>query len=85
MLTSAPVLAFLARVRRLFDRAPLEASLFLAALGATLYVVVAPLTVSRYVPMTDLPFHATSGATFAHYTDPSYHLREQFELSLIHI
>jgi hypothetical protein len=52
-----------------------------AAVAVGLYVVVAPLAASRYPPMTDLPFHAAFGATFLHYWDPSYHLREQFTLN----
>jgi hypothetical protein len=72
--------AFFARLRAWALRSPLEASLALAALGVTLYVLALPLTVSRYVPMTDLPFHATQGATFRHYWDRSFHLFEQFEL-----
>jgi hypothetical protein len=74
------VLASFARVRRAVRRSPLEASLALLALGVTAYVLVAPLLVSRYLPMTDLPFHAASGAIFRHYWDPAYHLREQFAL-----
>lgn len=74
------LLTFFGRLRRSVAHAPLEAALALAALGTAIYVLVAPLAASRYVPMVDLPFHATSGATFAHYEDPSYHLKEQFEL-----
>jgi hypothetical protein len=72
--------AFVARARRALGRSPLEVSLVVAALGAALYVLAAPFAVSRYPPMTDLPFHATHTATFRHYWDPAYHLREQFEL-----
>jgi hypothetical protein len=52
----------------------------LAALAVTLFVIAAPIAASRYVPLVDLPFHATNGATFGHYRDPSFHLREQFTL-----
>ena len=74
-------MAFLARLRRRAAAAPLEATLALSAVVVSLYVVIAPLTASRYPPMTDLPFHATFGATFLHYWDPSYHLQEQFRLA----
>lgn len=72
---------FLKRIRRAVSASPLEATLAFAAVAVSLYVVVAPLTASRYPPMTDLPFHATFGATFLHYWDPSYHLQEQFRLA----
>lgn len=51
-----------------------------AVVVASLLVIAVPLAVVRYPPMTDLPFHAAQSATFGHYSDPSYHLREQFEL-----
>jgi hypothetical protein len=77
------LLASVARIRAALRRSPtpFEAALAIAAISVTLYVAIAPLTVSRYPPMTDLPFHATFGATFRHYWDPAYHLREQFRLS----
>jgi hypothetical protein len=59
---------------------PLETSLALAAVLVTAYVILAPIAASRYVPLIDLPFHVTSGATFAHYFNPSYHFKEQFTL-----
>jgi hypothetical protein len=77
--------AFLARLQRAATRSPLEATLVIAALAVTLYVVVAPLAASRYVPMTDLPFHVAQGAAFRHYWDPSYHFHEQFVLRPIAI
>lgn len=51
-----------------------------AALVVTVYVVVAPLTAARYLPLTDLPFHTAQGSTFRHYWDPDFHFRDQFEL-----
>ena len=57
----------------------------IAALAVTLYVIVAPLAASRYVPMTDLPFHVAQGAAIRHYWDPSYHFHEQFVLRPIAI
>jgi hypothetical protein len=68
------------RATRSFACTPLDALLALFAIAVTLAVIAAPLFPSRYVPMVDLPFHAASGATFAHYADPSYHLKEQFTL-----
>ncbi len=76
-------MAFLARIRCRAAAAPLEATLAVSAVVVSLYVVISPLTASRYPPMTDLPFHATFGATFLHYWDPSYHLQEQFRLAPI--
>ncbi len=81
----AILLAFLSRLRRAAARSPLEASLALAAVGVTLYVIGAPLAATRYLPMVDLPFHAASGGTLRHYWDPSYHQREQFSLHPISI
>ncbi len=52
----------------------------MVALVVALYAVVAPFLVTRYPPMTDLPFHAAQTATLRHYWDPSYHFHEQFEL-----
>jgi hypothetical protein len=75
------LLASVARIGAAVRRSPLEAALAIAAVSVALYVSIAPLAVSRYPPMTDLPFHATFGATFRHYWDPAYHLREQFQLS----
>ncbi len=57
----------------------------IAATAVTLYVIVAPLAASRYVPMTDLPFHVAQGAAIRHYWDPSYHFHEQFVLRPIAI
>jgi hypothetical protein len=74
------LLDFLSRRRRAAARSPLEASLALAAIGVALYVVCLPMTVTRYLPMVDLPFHAASGATLRHYLDPTYHQQEQFTL-----
>jgi hypothetical protein len=77
--------ALIAGLNRAVRRSPLEATLILAALAVILYVIVAPLTASRYVPMTDLPFHVAQGAAFRHYWDPSYHFHEQFVLRPIAI
>ncbi len=72
--------AFLSRLRRAARRSPLEATLALAAALVTLQVILSPLAASRYVPMTDLPFHVAQGAVFRHYWDPSCHFHEQFVL-----
>ena len=42
-------------------------------------VIVIPLAVVGYPPMTDLPFHAAMTATLRHYNDPTYRFHEQFE------
>jgi hypothetical protein len=69
---------YLDRLKSAARRHPLETTLVLVATLATLYVVVFPFTVTRYVPMTDLPFHAASTGILRHYFDPERHLREQF-------
>jgi hypothetical protein len=74
------LLAFLTTIGRRVRRAPLAAALALAAVLVALYVLAAPLSASRYPPMTDLPFHAAQSATLRHFWDPSFHFREQFEL-----
>lgn len=62
------------------ERTPLEVALALSALAVAFYAVAAPFVVSPFPPMTDLPFHAAHASTLRHYLDPSFHLREQFEL-----
>jgi len=74
------LVSFLARLRGAALRSPLEATLVVAALAVTLQVIVSPLAASRYVPMTDLPFHVAQGAAIRHYWDPAYHFHEQFVL-----
>lgn len=61
-------------------RSPLEATLALIALASAAYVLIAPFAVTRYPPMTDLPFHGAASATVRHYFDPAFHQREQFEI-----
>ncbi|NUP11378.1 MAG: hypothetical protein HOW73_35475 [Polyangiaceae bacterium] len=43
--------------------------------------VLRPFWAATYPPMTDLPFHAAQTSIFRHYFDPSYHFREQFEIT----
>jgi hypothetical protein len=59
-----------------------DLDLVLAVIAAAFAVVViaVPLTVAEYPPMVDLPFHAAQMSALAHYLDPAYHFREQFEL-----
>ena len=59
---------------------PLGSALALIALAASLYVLAYPFTAARYAPMTDLPFHAAQTGAIRHFFDPTYHLRDQFEL-----
>ena len=73
-------MAWFSRIRQKFDHAPLEATLGIAAVAVALFVVAGPLSVTRYLPMTDLPFHAAGGSALVHYLDPAFHFREQFEL-----
>lgn len=68
------------RLARRIRRAPLDAALALAVIGAALYVIAYPLAVVRYPPMTDLPFHAAQTSNLAQYLDPEWHFREQFKL-----
>ncbi len=70
----------LAALRSKITRDPLESALAGFALAVSLYVIVAPFLVTRYPPMTDLPFHAAQSSTLRHYFDPAYHFREQFEV-----
>ncbi len=75
--------ATLDRLERTLARAPLpllEDVLAFAALAVVVYAVVAPFLATRYPPMTDLPFHAAQSSALAHYWNPAYHFREQFEL-----
>jgi hypothetical protein len=60
-----------------------ERALYAMAVVVTLVTVLRPFWVATYPPLTDLPFHAAQTSVFRHYLDPSYHFREQFELSPI--
>lgn len=62
------------------NKNPLGSALALVALAASLYVIAYPFTAARYAPMTDLPFHAAQTGAIRHFFDPSFHLRDQFEL-----
>lgn len=71
------------RLNRAVRRHPVEAALVIVAIAASLYVVAYPFTVTRYVPMTDLPFHAANTGLLRHYFDSDHHVREQFEIAPI--
>lgn len=73
------------RIERVFRRRPLEAALSIVAIASTLYVVVFPFSVTRYAPMTDLPFHAANTSVLRHYFDDDFHFREQFDIRPIGI
>jgi hypothetical protein len=75
------LLPLLLRLKIRATARPLSTALGLTAVVVSLYATFLPLMASRYPPITDLPFHATFGATFLHYWDPSYHLKEQFRLA----
>jgi hypothetical protein len=68
------------RARRALRRDPLGALLAAFVIAFSAWFIVGPLFAARYPPMTDLPFHAAAASIFAHYGDPSFHFREQFEL-----
>jgi hypothetical protein len=70
----------LRRWRRRFDARPLDTLLAIAATVVTGYVLIAPFTVVRYPPLTDLPMHAAVASAFRHWTDPAWHFQDQFEL-----
>jgi len=61
-------------------RRPLASTLAIVAIAASLFVIAYPLSAARYAPMTDLPFHAAQSSALVHFFDPSFHLRDQFEL-----
>ncbi len=69
------------RIKRGIRRHPVSALLALFAIITSAYVIAYPLSVTRYVPMTDVPFHAANSGILHHYFDPDYHVREQFEIS----
>lgn len=57
----------------------------LCALAVTLYAVCYPLVVTRYLPLTDFPFHAAQTSILRHYYDPSFHFHEQYTLHPIEV
>ena len=69
----------LERLHRAYQASPSEVVLAAFALAIAAYAVIAPFVVTRYPPMTDLPFHAASTSALRHYWDPAFHYREQFE------
>jgi hypothetical protein len=77
---SAPLPRRLVAHTRAISTSPRSFAVAIAAVAAALYVVVYPLSVTRYPAMTDLPFHAANTSALRHYFDPAYHFREQFEL-----
>lgn len=83
--TFAPdVTGFRSSCRRIYRearRAPTELLLTAGVVALTVFVIAYPLSVTRYAPMTDLPFHAAQTSVFRHYLDPTFHFRDQFELS----
>src|SRR5271155_4761404 len=67
------------RARRRALASPLDAALSVIAVLTCAWVLVAPFTVVRYPPITDLPMHAASISALRHWFDPSWHFRDQFE------
>jgi hypothetical protein len=53
------------------------------AIAVCAYVIAYPFFVTRYPPITDLPFHAAATSILRHYFDPSWHFREQFTLHFL--
>lgn len=52
-----------------------------AAIFVTAYALIAPFTVVRYPPLTDLPMHAAIASALRHWLDPAWHFQDQFELA----
>jgi hypothetical protein len=70
----------LTRLRVLVVSRPVHALTIALALAFAWYVIVYPLTVVTYPPLTDLPFHAASMEIIGHYIQPNLHFKEQFSL-----
>ncbi len=49
-------------------------------IATSVYVIAFPFTVTRYPPITDLPFHAAETSIFRHFWDPSWGFHQQFML-----
>ncbi|MEZ4233883.1 MAG: hypothetical protein R3B89_32210 [Polyangiaceae bacterium] len=64
---------------------PMTSLVGAGALALALYVLAYPLVVTRYPPLTDLPFHAAQTSILRHYWDPSYHFHEQYTLHPIEV
>jgi hypothetical protein len=71
----------LRQARRRFDAQPLRSLLAAVAIVVTTYALVAPFTVVRYPPLTDLPMHAAIASALRHWFDPAWHFQDQFELA----
>jgi hypothetical protein len=68
----------LTRFRVFVVSRPVHALTLACALAFAWYVIVYPLTVVTYPPLTDLPFHAASMEIIGHYIQPDLHFKEQF-------
>lgn len=71
------------RLERALRLHPLESTLAIAAVAVGLYVVAYPFSLTRYPPITDLPFHAAMTSALRHFSDPAWHFADQFELQPI--
>ena len=74
-----------ARLVRRARASPVDAALAAVSVLVCLWVLVAPFTVVRYPPITDLPMHASSISAFRHWFDPSWHFQDQFEIHPIEV
>ncbi|WP_437720222.1 hypothetical protein [Sorangium sp. So ce861] len=75
----APTLRLTSAISTVLRR-PGDAPLAAFALAVGLFAIAYPFAVTRYAPMTDLPFHAAHTSILRHYADDAWRLREQFEL-----
>jgi hypothetical protein len=76
---------FVATIAPFLERLPaparaLEVALAVAVVVAVVAGVAYPLAAVRYPPIVDLPFHAAQMGALRHYYDPTFHIREQFDL-----
>jgi hypothetical protein len=62
-----------------------DVGLAIAVVVLSFVTIAWPFAVATYPPMTDLPFHAAQTSAFRHYFDPSFHFRDQFELTPLRV
>ncbi len=71
------------RLAALLSSKRVEPLAWLLALALWIYVVVYPLFLVRYPPLTDLPFHAANTSILRHYFDASYGFKQQFSVDAL--
>lgn len=68
------------RLTALLSSKRTEQLAWLLAFALWIYVVVYPLCLVRYPPITDLPFHAANTSILRHYFDEGFGFRQQFSI-----